>query len=200
MMWTMQKLLIFSAMITKAWTAAGLGVEGVGMNTGMGFISMATPLPADDYEHVPPAPVPTTAGWKAESHLSPWPGRKKTGNEVGVKAGWRRMAGHSDSGKRGWRWVGAGQAGHDSISEEDSHTHYLLFILEPTGCDIWHLPVSVRHILSGLCALAVVSLAESSAPDSSHAVRAVYSDSCVGLDSQTETLSLQRVTLPQALA
>lgn len=95
-------------------------------------------------------------GGQAERNLSPYQGRKKTGNGVGVKARWRRMAGYLDSGKWGWvelaqvrqrQW--AWQAGHDSISKQDSHTHYILFILESTGCDIWHLPVSVRHFLSG---------------------------------------------------
>lgn len=124
--------------------------------------------------------------WGLKPDGGEWPDTQTRVSEDGVELAQVR--------RRQW----AGQAGHDSISKEDSHTHYILFILESTGCDIWHLPVSVRHILSGLCALAVVSLGQSSAPDSSHAVRATYSDSCAGLDSQMETLSLLRVTLPQA--
>ncbi len=61
----MQKLLIISAMITKPCTAAGLGVERVGMSIGMRFISMditGISLPADDYEREPPVPTPATAG------------------------------------------------------------------------------------------------------------------------------------------
>ncbi len=61
----MQKLLIFSAMITKPWIAAGLGVERVGMSIDMRFISMGitgSSLPADDYEREPPVPIPATAG------------------------------------------------------------------------------------------------------------------------------------------
>lgn len=193
---TMQKLLIFSAMITKAWTAAGLAEDGVDMNTGMRFISMGITgnSPTSWWLWTLASCARTDNSWvdKQRGTFPPARAERKLGMEWGLKPdGGEWPDTQTRVSEDELSWVGAGKAVSVSVAgwawfNQQAGLAHPLHPCHSRVNRMWHMAPACQ------CEALPVR-------DSSHAVRAVYWDSCAGLHSQMETPSLQRVTLSKSL-